>query len=176
MDFGHWTLISRPRKFLAVAFVVYLVVVAAITIVPTRLARPRVPRTNHINLVPLGYSFTCFLQDRAAHPRLTSFCLRNTLGNIALFLPLGILLPLLFDRFRSLRRVILLAAFLSLSIETIQFFSAFFGNFRSVDIDDVLLNTLGACVGYAIWWLAGREQRSEVRSQKSEAGSSEYKL
>jgi glycopeptide antibiotics resistance protein len=97
--------------------------------------------------------------------------LRNTLGNIALFLPLGIMLPLLFNRFRSLKRVILLAAFLSLSIETIQFFSAFFGNFRSVDIDDVLLNTLGAWVGYATWWLAGRDQRSEVRGRRSEVGN-----
>jgi glycopeptide antibiotics resistance protein len=140
---------------LAAAFVVYLVVVAAITIIPTRIARPRMPRSNHVNLVPLDYSFKCFLQDRAAHPRLTAFCLRNTLGNIALFLPLGILLPLLFRRFHSLTRVVLLAAFLSLSIETIQFFSAFVGNFRAVDIDDVLLNTLGAFVGFAIYRLAG---------------------
>jgi glycopeptide antibiotics resistance protein len=139
------------RKLLAAIFVVYLFVVAAITIVPTRIARPRAPRSNHINLVPLGYSFTCFRQNPQMHPRLTMFCLRNTLGNIALFLPLGILLPLLFPGFRSFGRVALLAAFLSLSIETIQFFSAFIGNFRAVDIDDVLLNTFGACLGFVIY-------------------------
>ncbi len=146
---------ENRRKLLAAVFVVYLFVVAAVTIIPARVARLRVPRSNHINLVPLGYSFTCFLQDRAAHPRLTAFCLRNTLGNVVLFLPLGILLPLLFRRFRSLLRVVLLAAFLSLSIETIQFFSAFIGNFRAVDIDDVLLNTFGAFVGFVIFRLAG---------------------
>jgi len=133
---------------------VYLFAVAAITIIPARIARPRMPRSTHINLVPLGYSFTCFRQDPASHPRVALFCLRNTLGNVVLFLPLGILLPLLFPAFRSLGRVAVLAAFLSLSIETIQFFSAFIGNFRSVDIDDVLLNTVGACVGFVVYRLA----------------------
>jgi glycopeptide antibiotics resistance protein len=149
------------RKLLAAIFIVYLFLVAAITIVPTRIARPRLPRSTHINLVPLGYSFTCFRQDPAAHPRVALFCLRNTLGNLALFLPLGILLPLLFPGFRSLGRVALLAVFLSLSIETIQFFSAFIGNFRAVDIDDVLLNTLGACVGFVIYRVASRTVNSK---------------
>jgi glycopeptide antibiotics resistance protein len=145
------------RKLLAATFVVYLFAVAAITVVPTRISRSKPPGANRINLVPLGYSFTCFRQDPAAHPRLALFCLRNTLGNVVLFLPLGILLPLLFPGFRSLGRVALLAAFLSLSIETIQFFSAFIGNFRAVDIDDVLLNTLGACVGFVIYRLGSKQ-------------------
>jgi glycopeptide antibiotics resistance protein len=159
-------LISLRRKLLAATFIVYLFLVAALTVIPTRIARPRVPRTNHINLVPLGYSFTCFLQDRRAQPRLTSFCLRNTLGNIALFLPLGTLLPLLFRRFREWKQVVLLAVFLSLSIETIQFFSAFIGNFRSVDIDDVILNTLGACVGFAIYWASGNSRQQTANSKQ----------
>ena len=85
------------------------------------------------------------------HPNLAAFCLRNTLGNVVLFLPLGILLPLTFDRFRSLKRVMAIALCLSLGIETIQFFSRFIGSLRAVDIDDVLLNTLGACLGFAIY-------------------------
>ena len=75
----------------------------------------------------------------------------NTLGNIALFLPLGILLPLLSNRFRSLSRVLLVALCLSLSIETTQFVLRFVGNPRAVDIDDVILNTLGACLGFAFY-------------------------
>jgi glycopeptide antibiotics resistance protein len=139
------------KGLLATTFVVYLVVVAAITIIPTHVSRVRSPHADHINLVPLGYSFKCFLQDQAAHPHLMAFCLRNTLGNIALFFPLGILLPLVSDRFRSMKRVVLLGFCLSLSIETIQFFSRFIGSPRAVDIDDVLLNTLGACVGFVIY-------------------------
>ena len=159
-DFGLWTLdLGYGRKLLAAIFVVYLVVVAAITIVPTRVTRPRFPRSDHIHLVPFGYSFKCLLRERRrANPDLTAYCLRNNLGNIALFLPLGILLPLLFRRIHSLKRVVLTAALVSLSIETIQFFSAFFGNSRAVDIDDVLLNTLGACIGFGIYAVACRRQ------------------
>lgn len=100
-------------------------------------------------MVPLGYSFKCFRQDPRHHQN--AFCLRNTLGNLALFVPLGILLPLTSNRFRTLRRVLLFALCLSLSIEAIQFLLRFFGNPRAVDIDDVILNTLGACVGFAIY-------------------------
>ena len=157
---------STRRKLLATTFAVYLVVVAAVTIIPTHISRLSRSHLTHVNLVPLDYSFKCFMQDRAAHPHLTAFCLRNTLGNIALFLPLGILLPLLFARLRSLLRVLTIAFCLSLSIETIQFFSRFIGSLRAVDIDDVLLNTLGACLGFAIYRYV--IQKSEVRDQRSE--------
>ncbi len=139
------------KGLLVSTFAVYLVVVAALTIIPTHISRLRDSHSDHVNLIPIGYSFKCFLQDQRAHPNLTSFCLRNTLGNIVLFLPLGILLPLTFPRFRSLKRVLALAICLSLSIETIQFFSRFIGSLRAVDIDDVLLNTLGACLGFAVY-------------------------
>jgi glycopeptide antibiotics resistance protein len=139
------------RGLLATTFAVYLVVVAAITIIPTHISRLRSAHSDHVNLIPLDHSFKCFLQAHRLHPDLMAFCLRNTLGNISLFLPLGILLPLTFDRFRSLMRVMAIAFCLSLSIETIQFFSRFIGSPRAVDIDDVLLNTLGACLGFLIY-------------------------
>ncbi len=145
---------SFYKKWLATIFVVYLLVVAAITIIPERIARLRVPRSNHINVVPLSYSFECLFRTRRAHPDLTGFCVRNTVGNVVLFLPLGILLPMLSERSRRFRRMLLTAAFLSLSIETIQFFLRFVGNDRAVDIDDVLLNTLGALLGFGIYKLA----------------------
>jgi glycopeptide antibiotics resistance protein len=142
---------STTRGLLIKFFAAYLLVVAALTIVPTHVSSFSRPQSNHINLVPVVYSFTCFLQDQRAHPHLARFCLKNALGNIALFLPLGILLPLVSDRWRSLKRVVLLACCLSVSIETIQFFSAYIGSPRAVDIDDVLLNTLGACLGFVIY-------------------------
>ena len=47
--------------------------------------------------------------------------------------------------------MLLFALLLSLSVESIQFLLRFFGNPRAVDIDDVILNTLGACVGFALY-------------------------
>jgi glycopeptide antibiotics resistance protein len=143
--------ISNKTKLLAATLVVYIGVVFAFTIVPTHLSGFRNPRSYHINVSPLGYSFTCFLKDPNQHPHITTFCLRNTLGNLALFVPLGILLPLVSKRFQSFKRVLLSALMLSVSVEAIQFLLRFFGNPRAVDIDDVILNALGACVGFAIY-------------------------
>ena len=160
-------MLSVRRKPLAAAFAVYLVVVAALTIVPTHVSRVKSHDPNPINLVPVVYSFTCFQQDSGAHPHITRFCLKNLLGNIALFLPLGILLPLVSDRSGSLKRVLLFGFCLSLSIETIQFVLRFVGNDRAVDIDDVLLNTLGACLGFVIYRLVIRKR---IRGQQGERG------
>ena len=142
---------SNKSKLLVATLVIYIGVIFAFTIVPTRISRFRNPRSYHINVIPLGYSFTCFLQDPNQHPHITTFCLRNTLGNVALFVPLGILLPLVSNRFLRLKRVLLFALLLSLSVELIQFLLLFFGNPRAVDIDDVILNTLGACVGFGLY-------------------------
>ena len=125
--------------------------VAAITIVPTHISRVGSPHSDHINLIPFGYSFKCFLYALDARSGLRAFCLLNLLGNIALFLPLGILLPLISRRFLTLKRVLLTALCLSVSIETLQFVLRFFGNPRAVDIDDVILNTVGACLGFAVF-------------------------
>ena len=162
---------SNKTKLLIATLIVYIGVIFAFTIVPTHLSGFRNPRSYHINVVPLGYSFTCFLQDPNQHPHITTFCLRNTLGNVALFMPLGILLPLVSNRFLRLKRVLLFALLLSLSVESIQFLLRFFGNPRAVDIDDVILNTLGACVGFALYksFTPGDVPRQGIASVESDS-------
>ncbi len=68
--------------------------------------------------------------------------------NIILFLPVGFLLPLLFPAFQKLRRTTLYGFVFSLAIEILQLFS-----FRATDIDDVLMNTLGAVAGFGLFSL-----------------------
>ena len=139
------------RNLLVGILILYLTFVAALTIVPTRLARLQSQHADHVNLVPFAYSFNCLLLAHRRNPALMTFCLRQTFGNIVLFLPLGILLPLIALRFRSLKTLMLTAACLSLAIEAIQFALRFIGSPRAVDIDDVLLNTLGAVLGFGIY-------------------------
>lgn len=144
---------------------VYLGIVAALTIVPTHLAGFRWPDSLHINLVPLGYSFRCFLQAYGAYPSLKLFCLQNTLGNVILFLPLGLLLPRVSPRVHSFKQVLLIALCLSIGIESIQFVMRFFGNPRAVDIDDVILNTFGVGLGFVLYRLGRLKQDAVVSSQ-----------
>lgn len=73
--------------------------------------------------------------------------------NAVMFLPFGFLLPLLWKTCRSWK-VTTLAGFLtSALIETIQLFC-----FRSTDVDDLMMNTLGASLGYALSWLCFRNR------------------
>lgn len=69
------------------------------------------------------------------------------LANIGIFVPAGFLPALLWRRPRWWKS--LLAGFCaSCTIEFIQFFIG-----RSTDVDDVLLNTAGALLGYWLFWL-----------------------
>ena len=77
------------------------------------------------------------------------YAINNLLGNIIGFIPLGILLPLLFARLRSATATIFCVFMFSLAFETFQLFSML-GIF---DVDDIVLNTLGGAIGYLIFLL-----------------------
>lgn len=82
---------------------------------------------------------------------------RQFLMNVALFVPLGILLPLLLVRYESAVRVVRAGFMLSVAIEVAQYvIYVAFASGRSTDIDDVIANTLGAVVGYLVFRLLMR--------------------
>ena len=80
---------------------------------------------------------------------LVRHCAINLAGNILLFVPGGFLFPRLFRTFRPFWRALLLFFFMLLCVETVQLFSLR-GRF---DVDDLILNLLGLCVGYGIYAL-----------------------
>ena len=75
--------------------------------------------------------------------------LLNLIGNTAMFLPLGIVWPLVFRQLDTHRKVLAAGFGCSLCIELLQLpFSS-----RVSDIDDLILNTLGFALGYGIYLL-----------------------
>lgn len=72
----------------------------------------------------------------------------NFLGNIVLFMPWGFGLVLLWKRKQRVLSVVLYSLALTLSIEIVQLLIE-----RSVDIDDILLNFAGSCLGAAVYFL-----------------------
>lgn len=74
--------------------------------------------------------------------------LTTYLLNVIMFMPLGFLLPYIWDNFRNLKSVIFTSFIFSLSIELSQLL-----NRRTTDIDDLTMNTLGGLLGYIIWKL-----------------------
>jgi glycopeptide antibiotics resistance protein len=74
----------------------------------------------------------------------------DMLPNVLLFIPFGVLLPLL-TRVRSLWTVTLGGALVSLTIETLQFISdVTVAAGHAADINDFISNTAGAAVGFLL--------------------------
>ena len=68
------------------------------------------------------------------------------LQNVLLFMPLGFLIPLIWQHIRKLKYAVFFGSSFSLLIEISQLF-----NNRRTDIDDWMLNTVGALLGYAVF-------------------------
>ncbi|WP_277647141.1 VanZ family protein [Galactobacillus timonensis] len=73
--------------------------------------------------------------------------------NIVMFVPLGILFPLVFSKFRCWRKMTSVSFFLSLATELLQLIS-----YRGTDIDDVIANTVGGMCGFALSILLDRDR------------------
>lgn len=70
----------------------------------------------------------------------------NTLGNLLIFLPLGMFIPLLFKKYKGMSKIMATSIVISFSIEILQI-ALKIGQF---DVDDVILNTFGAMIGFLL--------------------------
>ena len=70
---------------------------------------------------------------------------KNACLNVLLFVPLGVLLPVLWGRFRSAKRTVLAGLAVSFAIEFSQIFT-----FRTTDVNDLITNTAGAALGFLL--------------------------
>ena len=96
----------------------------------------------------LGIYLACliyFLKYR--HILGTAAVVINVAGNVAVFIPFGFALPLLFERIKSFLQVLILSFSMSLLAETMQLVL----KVGCFDVDDLLLNTIGGCIGYAVY-------------------------
>jgi VanZ family protein len=84
-------------------------------------------------------------------------------GNLLLGVPFGVLLPVLMPRTRRLLRVMMITVVLIILVELVQ--GAIVAG-RAFDVDDVILNTTGALIGYV---LLGRRLGRAWRRRRGEA-------
>lgn len=121
------------RSFLYGVFSFYLVAVYALVGMPNV---TYVRFEINLNLIPL----VGMIAD-----------LKNSILNILLFVPLGVMLPVLWVKYRKAKNTVLFGFGMSLAIEMLQMFT-----YRATDINDLITNTLGALLG---WLLAGAWMR-----------------
>lgn len=77
--------------------------------------------------------------------------LKNTVLNVILFAPLGVMLPFLWKKYGTLKSTMLFGFGMSLAIELLQILT-----YRATDVNDVITNTLGVAVGYEIYRLISK--------------------
>lgn len=109
----------------------------------------------NINLVP----FNKFIEIKESAQRgLFNYIVTEVIGNIALFAPIGFLLPLLWKRFEKIWTVLICCLSISLAIEIIQLGISL----RATDVDDLMLNTLGGMIGYLAYALIRKITKSKT--------------
>lgn len=77
---------------------------------------------------------------------------KQLMANVLMFIPGGFLLAAVCPRIRHWKGIVICGAGCSAAIEIIQFFIG-----RIADIDDVLMNSLGAAIGFALFQWGWRE-------------------
>lgn len=87
----------------------------------------------------------------------------NLIGNIAVMIPFGILYPCV-SKWDTKYITMLVNAFVFvLGIEVFQLFSAF----GAFDVDDILLNCLGASIGYLFYHFHQKSLGKDLKKEKS---------
>ncbi len=106
---------------------------------------------HNVNLVPFKTLRMLFKYYFTYHHFTPWYWFSNLFGNILLLAPFGLLLPLLRHHRMNLWSILLLAVLFSIVIEAAQYLTGV----GEADIDDVILNTLGALLGYGIYRFLG---------------------
>ena len=87
----------------------------------------------------------------------------NIIGNIAMFIPVGIVLPICFSKIDNIKKTVFAGVGFILLIELTQLLCPE----RHTDIDDVILNTsgvfIGACIVFAI---RGNKNGNKIRQSQ----------
>ena len=79
----------------------------------------------------------------------------NIFGNVIGFLPFGFILPVIFRRMNSGFLICVSGFILSLTVEVIQLVT----KVGCFDVDDMILNTLGATLGYVLFFICNHIRR-----------------
>lgn len=133
---------SVYREAIVILFFIYVLAVSYLTLKPF-----------HFNFPLLGgraftFDFNLFyeLRNMAAghHQKKVLY----SVGNIVMFVPFGVLVPLLYKPAQNFFKILGLGFVCSLTIELTQ---AIFTTGRTATVDDLFFNTIGAVIGYLLF-------------------------
>lgn len=143
--------IDIEREIWLNTLIIYSIFIFSVTILPMKIRFKQIPPK--VNMIPFIY-FAKKTYYRYLSSGIISALVywgNNIIGNFVLLLPLGYILPKLSVKFRNFRNIFSVIFITTLSIEGFQYISMYWGNRRTTDIDDIILNTVGGIIGYLIF-------------------------
>lgn len=123
------------KELILLIFIIYLTSLLSLTIIP------RITNNKGINIIPFKIVYDSIIELKNGN---ISYLIISFIGNIIIFIPYGLLLKTIYKL--NDKKTILIGFLTTFLIEFIQIFQD-----RWVDIDDIILNTLGVLIGIFIF-------------------------
>lgn len=145
------------KKRLWAIFIIYLIALMTLLFMPSSFRyyntwQSQIPLfsqenlQSNLNIVPFKTIFS-YSERLGNHSINLSIVITNLLGNLVAFAPFGFFVPLLMkDKIKNIGMFFFMVIGIVLIVEVLQFFL----RVGSADIDDLILNTLGAIIVYGI--------------------------
>ena len=147
---------TKRQKLGWVLFLMYLCLLAYFMFFSESFGRTDTDRGYAYNLVPLKEITRYFRYYRTLGMPLF---LINIVGNMVAFMPFGFFLPIISRRSRKWYNTVSIGLIFSLILETLQLIF----KVGSFDVDDMLLNTVGAGLGFLVYRTV---QRTRVKMRR----------
>lgn len=125
-------------------FGLYLTALAYFLFFAEATGRTAAMRSYQYNLIPFREirRFICYREQLGV-----GAVTLNLAGNVLAFVPFGVFLPILMKKMRLFVKTVWASFELSLLVEVVQLCC----KVGSFDVDDILLNTAGAAIGYLLF-------------------------
>ena len=153
---------TKKQKMGWVLFIVYMAAVVYFMFFAESFDRPDVRQEYHYNLI-LFKEIKRFIIYRDQLGMKAVFL--NIVGNAVGFMPFGFFLPIVSRRSRRWYNTVLFGFSFSLAIEITQLV----WKVGSFDVDDILLNTIGAALGFIVYRKVQRYRRRKKNKKRAKS-------
>lgn len=181
INYRKYGSVNKLRTLILYSFILYLLTIYLLVILPLPdRDSVRHSYTDMINLMPFSFVMD-FIKENPlvlSKPATWLMALKHSTFyvpafNVLMLIPFGVYLRYYFKC--SFKKTALLTALLSLFFELTQLSGLYFiypGSYRLCDIDDIIQNTTGGCIGYALGWFAVKllPSRDVIDEKSLEAG------
>lgn len=127
-------------------FIIYAIELISVVFFPITFYPPMPNYAPNVNIVPMKDIIILM------RSQLINIVIKNVVGNIILFIPLGFFVPIIYRNMNRFNYMLLLGLCFSIFIEITQFIIDYLTKYpnHTSDVNDVILNIIGLILGFII--------------------------